>query len=119
MPADKQDVVGRRTNEFEGNDFSRAKLVDVGFRTGIDLARQQLPSGDGYILLADAAGAVLRARRAFDTWDDPAAKKQAIGVLMTMEEDVAAGQRGLLLRVDDYPRAARTAIQSLLDAAQA
>jgi uncharacterized protein YjbI with pentapeptide repeats len=37
--------LGRASNEFEGNDFSKAQLVDVSFRTGIDLCRQRLPTG--------------------------------------------------------------------------
>jgi hypothetical protein len=118
-PPEDVDVTGSRTNRFEGNDFSRAKLVDVAFRTGIDLTKQRLPAGDEYILLEDAEAAVRRARIAFNAWEDPQAKKRARGVLVVMEEDVAAGQSQLLIRVDDYPRPARPAIQALLDAAQA
>lgn len=119
VPPDKREVVGRRYNRFEGNDFSRARLTDVGFRTGIDLTKQQLPTGAEYTLLTDAPAAVRRARAAFNAWSDPEAKKRARGVLAVMEEDVAAGQRQLLIRVDDYPRASRPAIRSLLDAAGA
>lgn len=113
-----RDVVRRSTNRFEGNDFSSARLVDVTFRTGIDLSQQRLPAGPEYTYLEDAAAAVRRARIAFNAWDDPEAKKRARGVLVVMEEDVAAGQSQLLIRVDDYPRASRPAIQQLLDAAQ-
>jgi len=38
-------ALGRSRNDFHGNDFSGAELVDVAFRTGIDLARQRLPAG--------------------------------------------------------------------------
>jgi hypothetical protein len=117
VPPDKRDIAGRATNQFEGNDFSRAKLLDAAFRTGIDLSRQRLPSGPEYTYLADAASAVRRARIAFNALEDPEAKKRVRGVLTVMEEDVAAGQNQLLMRVDDYPRASRPAIQALLDAA--
>lgn len=110
-------VVGRRVNQFEDNDFSRATLADVSFRTGIDLAKQQLPTGDDYRLLDNAESAVRRARVAFNAWDDQDLKKQAKGVLTVMEEDVAAGQSQLLIRPDAYPRASRRAIKALLDAA--
>lgn len=119
VPPEKHDVVGRQINQFEGNDFSRAKLIDVGFRTGIDLTKQRLPTGDDYVLLDDARAAVRRARSAFNAWDDPEAKKRARGVLAVMEEDVEAGQSQLLIRVDDYPRPARPSIQALLAAARA
>ncbi|MBC7274913.1 hypothetical protein [Nocardioides sp.] len=113
------DVTGSPVNRFEGNDFARAKLVDVGFRTGIDLAKQRLPTGDEYTLLEDAKTAVRRARIALNAWEDPESKKRARGVLAVMEQDASAGQSQLLIRVDDYPRPARPAVQALLDAAQA
>ncbi len=117
VPSDQQEVAGRRANQFEGNDFSRAKLVDVGFRTGIDLTKQRLPAGEEYTYLGEAATAVRRARAAFNAWDDPEWKKHARGVLAVMEEDAAAGQGQLLIRLDDYPRASRPAIRTLLAAA--
>lgn len=116
-PQDTQ-IIGRRTNRVQDNDFSRAKFVDVAFRTGVDLEKQRLPEGEGYVLLRDAATAVRRARIAFNAWSDPEFKKLTRGVLAVMEEDVAAGQMQLLMRVPDYPRRARPAIAALLDAAQ-
>ena len=47
----------RRRNEFRDNDFAELELLDVSFRTGIDLDLQRLPSGQRYTLLPDAAGA--------------------------------------------------------------
>lgn len=117
VPSDKQGTAGRRVNQFEDNDFSRARLADVAFRTGVDLTRQRLPSGEEYAYIDDAAVAVRRARRAFNVWEDPEMKKRARGVLAVMEADVAAGQRQLFVRVDDYPRASRPAIRALLTAA--
>jgi hypothetical protein len=117
VPTDKRDDVGRMTNQFEENDFSGAKFYDVGFRTGIDLRLQRLPSSPDYTYLEDAASALGRARAALDTWEDLEAKKHAQSVLTVLEEDVAAGQHQLLIRVDDYPLASRPAIRHLLDAA--
>ncbi len=45
VPEDRARRLGRTRNAFEGNDFSKARLIDVGFRTGIDLTRQSLPPG--------------------------------------------------------------------------
>lgn len=118
VPSDKQSVSDRARNRFEGNDFSSATLVDVGFRTGIDLSKQSLPEGGAYTYLPDAVSAVRRARLAFNTWEDPGVKSATRGVLAVMEEDVSAGQRQLLMRVDDYPRSDRAAIRKLLDAAE-
>lgn len=117
VPEDKRGVVGRSVNQFEANDFSRAKLVDCAFRTGIDLHGQRLPSGPEYTYLEDAAMAVRRARTIFNAWEDPEVKRDVRGVLVGIEEDVVAGQRQLLIRVDDYPRRARGSIRSLLEAA--
>jgi|SRR5215467_12349656 len=45
VPADRASGLKRTRNAFEGNDFSKARLVDVGFRTGINLKLQKLPPG--------------------------------------------------------------------------
>ncbi len=118
VPLEDRIDVRRKSNQFEGNDFSKATLIDVAFRTGIDLSRQRLPKGDGYIYFSDAVGAARRARSAFDDWDDPRSRLAAQGVLALMEQDVAAGQQQLLIRVDDYPRGNRAAIQTMLNAAR-
>jgi len=36
-------IYGPRDNEFRGNDFREARLVDVDFRGGIDMSKQQMP----------------------------------------------------------------------------
>ena len=41
---------GKARNDFEGNDFSQAEMIDVAFRTGIDLRRQILPGGPRLLL---------------------------------------------------------------------
>ena len=42
------DAYGERRNEFRGNDFRDAELVDFAFRHGIDLDAQLLPDGRDY-----------------------------------------------------------------------
>jgi len=62
VPEDERAVIGRVSNEFHGNDFSAMDLIDVGFRTGIDLTKQILPSGEDYLYLPQAAAAVAQAK---------------------------------------------------------
>lgn len=119
VPPDRQVDVGRLRNCFEGNDFSQADLFDVGFRTGIDLSKQRLPDGDEYVYLPDAAAAIARARLACDAWTDPEDKDAVRGVLKVMQEDVADGQKQMLMRADDYARRDREAIRKMLEAARA
>jgi len=45
VPDDRAQALRRTRNVFERNDFSNARLVDVAFRTGIDLTLQKLPLG--------------------------------------------------------------------------
>jgi uncharacterized protein YjbI with pentapeptide repeats len=45
VPPDIAPDLRRNTNAFEGNDFSNATLIDVDFRTGIDLSKQKFPVG--------------------------------------------------------------------------
>ena len=52
----------RQVNEFRNNDFSGATLEDTGFRGGIDLAAQRLPTGKGYLLVNDIPRARQTAR---------------------------------------------------------
>ncbi len=55
-------ALGRTSNEFRDNDFSGMDLIDIGFRTGIDLSLQRLPTGEQYVCLSDAERALQRAR---------------------------------------------------------
>jgi hypothetical protein len=117
VPLGKRDIAQRTKNQFEGNDFSRAKLLDVAFRTGIDLSQQRLPSGPDYIYLPHAQRMLQRARSIFNSMVNPEEKKHIRGALAAMERDAAAGQNQLLIRVNDYPRASRSSIEELLLAA--
>ena len=117
LPRHERETIHREANQFEGNDFSLAKLIDVGFQTGIDLGKQKLPSGEDYAYLEDAQTAVRRARAAFEEWDEDA-RKQAYGVLAVMEDQVAAGQHQLLICLTGTPRSRRPHIEALMNAAQ-
>jgi hypothetical protein len=94
--------VGREKNEFRGNDFSGCDLVDVAFRTGIDLSLQRLPTGPEYLYLPDAAAAIERARAAVNEWYDPGLRERGLSLLNTLEMGVEGGQHQRLLRADNY-----------------
>lgn len=114
VPEEKRRVVGRERNEFRGNDFSATTFIDVGFRSGIDLTQQQLPSGPDYLYLADAAVALQRARADVIGWDDLDLRRRAMSLINTLEERVAAGQKQLFLRPADYTTPPRKAVDSVM-----
>src|SRR5207247_2907730 len=104
VPEDDRSFVDRSHNEFRDNDFSGMELIDVGFRTGIDLTKQKLPFGPEYLHLPDAPAAVQRARENVIGWDNLPLRQQAIALLRSLESEVAGGQQQLLLRIDDFNR---------------
>jgi hypothetical protein len=114
VPPDQQVFAGRTMNRIEGNDFSGADFVDVSFRTGVDLTRQALPKRPGYLWIPDAASSLARARSRTLAWRNRELTADVEGVLQVLEDDVSRGQRQLLVRLADYPHAARRDIETLL-----
>lgn len=76
VPHDTRAMLGREHNEFGGNDFAAMDLLDVAFRTGIDLSKQRLPSGPEYLYLPAAADAIQRARAEVLGWHDLDLRRQ-------------------------------------------
>jgi len=59
----------RRRNEFRGNDFRDAELIDVVFIAGIDMDRQRFPEDDDlYVRIDRFARRVAKARREIKQW---------------------------------------------------
>lgn len=104
VPEDKRGIIGRASNEFHGNDFSAMNLVDVAFRTGIDLTKQVLPSGEDYLYLPQAAAAVARARSEVVSRDDQEMRRAATTIIQGLEYELSGGQNQLLLRLSDFYR---------------
>ncbi len=102
MPEEDRPWVGRERNEFRGNDFSGCDLVDVAFRTGIDLSQQKLPTSPEYLYLSAAAAAIERARAAVNGWYDAELREEGLLLLKVEESELARGQQQLLLRSDGY-----------------
>lgn len=98
-PAGYRELARRPSNEFHGNDFSGAELIDVSFR-GIDLVRQRLPTGDGYLYLPDAGAAINRALEMIgDRPEGPEVEKFLRG---TLGRELSSSQRQLHLRQADF-----------------
>jgi hypothetical protein len=114
VPEDDRATVGRERNEFHGNDFSAMTLIDVDFRSGIDLTQQRLPSGPDYLYVADAAEAVQRARASVIGWDNLDLRQSAMTPVKILEEDVAAGQRQLFLRPADFSKLGKDPVDAVM-----
>jgi hypothetical protein len=114
VPEDKRASAGRERNEFRGNDLSAMALIDVAFRSGIDLTQQKLPSGPDYIYVPDANEAVQRARASVVGWEDLGVRQPAMTLINLLEQDVAAGQRQLFLRPADYTKLGQDEVDAVM-----
>jgi len=89
-------ATGRHRNEVVWNDFSQCDLVDFGFRGGVVLDKQRLPSGPDYLTLSSPVAALSAAWGAISelpTELQPFAR----GVLRMLELRVEQGQSELFL----------------------
>jgi hypothetical protein len=97
----------RDRNEFRGNDFSGMEFIDVGFRTGVDLTQQRLPSGGQYVYLEDAGPALDRARDllvASGLVKLVGENADRVPVIDQLRDTVQQGQQQLLISKDTYAR---------------
>lgn len=102
VPVEMRKELRRTRNEFHGNDFSGMKMVDVGFRTGVDLRLQRLPTGPEFTYLPDATIAIARVKADVQTWTHPEARHDGEVFVQCLELDVAEGQSQLFLRLADF-----------------
>jgi hypothetical protein len=115
VPERDRRLVGRDQNEFDGNDFSEASFRDVSFTGGIDLARQQLPIGRGYLYIPHAAEAVSRVWLDVIRWKDLTVRRNAIAMISTLEVDVRAGQEQMLIQRDTFARGRDEAVDRVFE----
>ena len=97
-------LMRRPRNEFRGNDFSGADLVDVAFRGSIDLTAQRLPEGGDYLYLPNAAAAIGHGRDLVVRWADDSRRAEALRILDVLQTGADAGQREILTRERYYRR---------------
>lgn len=100
----------RKSNEFHGNDFSAAKLLDIGFRTGIDLSQQRLPRGNDYIYVEDGVKFVQN----LPTIELTERYGSAFNAIeQVMRRSIAGGQRQIFLSIKGFPSKDRPMLTEL------
>src|SRR5262245_58049629 len=92
----------RKRNEFSGNDFSEAELIDTCFCDGIDLDAQRLPTGPEYVRINNAKSRIEHARARIASWNDAAAQQEDTTVLKVLERISEGNQQDLLTRRNTY-----------------
>jgi hypothetical protein len=90
-------------NEFASNDFSGAELASVDFRFGLDLSRQVLPSGSGYLYVGDLRAALTFARDRITALPESDERAHLLQYLDIYDREVQHGQRQALLRAGQAP----------------
>jgi hypothetical protein len=96
-----QSILKRSRNEFIGNDFSRADLRDMDFRTGIDLTLQCLPNDPNkYLICLDPEPKLDELRRRFLSLRDLERREQAFTILESLQSEVRGGQAQLFICKD-------------------
>jgi hypothetical protein len=88
----------RRRNEFRGNDFRDAELIDVVFIAGIDMDRQRFPEDDElYVRIDGFRRRVAKARAQIKQWYEseraPALVVLAALVARWRDQDVVVARR--------------------------
>jgi hypothetical protein len=96
-------TAGRERNEFRGNDFSRAELIDTEFTYGIDIDAQRWPDHPVYVRFERWMERVHRARAVIARWPDDRERERALEILdilhgLGMEEQAVAFMRRDTLR---------------------
>ena len=77
-------IPARTKNEFRGNDFRGAELVDVAFLMGIDVAKQRWPDGDEYVRLDRIHQRLTRGRTEILRWKDLEARGEALQMFQSL-----------------------------------
>ena len=87
----------RRRNEFRGNDFRDAELIDVVFIAGIDMDRQRFPEDDLHVRIDEFQRRLAKARREIKQWSERE-RAPALVMLATLaarwrDQDVVVARR--------------------------
>ena len=92
----------RAINEFRGNDFRQAELIDCRFFRGVDLDAQLLPQGQDYLRLSRIRARVQTVGVEVASWSDDQARQKALRMLWYIEM-TSAEQDDYFARRDDLP----------------
>jgi len=87
----------RRRNEFRGNDFRDAELLDVAFVAGVDLDRQRFPDDELHVRVEDFQRRLAKARGEIKRWYEreraPARVMLATLAARWRDQDVVVARR--------------------------
>lgn len=97
-------VPPRSSNDFRGNDFRNAQLVDCSFVYGVPLASNAWPDGDGYVRLDRWQERVTLARSVVASWPEADSRETALDVLRIYSGHGFAEQDEIIVRRYDLPR---------------
>jgi hypothetical protein len=89
----------RTKNEFKGNDFRDAKLVDTVFVLGIDLDAQRWPLGEDYVRLDKFPRRLERARADVLSWEAGGERTAALAMLQALAQRWQDQREIIALRV--------------------
>jgi hypothetical protein len=73
----------RKVNEFRGNDFREAELIDTSFMHGIDISAQQWPQDGEYVRLDRIHERIEKARADVSGWQDSKAAQEALVICIS------------------------------------
>lgn len=87
----------RRRNEFRGNDFRDAELLDVAFVAGVDMERQRFPDDELHVRVDDFRRRLAKARSEIKQWYEreraPAQVMLAMLAARWRDQDVVVARR--------------------------
>ncbi|MGH7685411.1 MAG: pentapeptide repeat-containing protein [Candidatus Dormibacteria bacterium] len=95
----------RSTNEFRGNDFSDAQLIDCSVEGGIDLDANRWPQSDDYVVIRSAHERIAGARAQVGQKPE-SARRQIVAWLDVYSLGGYALQKDILVRRDELGAAA-------------
>ncbi|MGH2377179.1 MAG: pentapeptide repeat-containing protein [Candidatus Limnocylindria bacterium] len=101
----------RTANDFSGNDFRGAELVDVAFLMGIDIGKQRWPEGDEYVRLDRIHQRLTRGRTDILRWKDLEARGQALQMFQSLSF-LYMQQNDVVARRDDPETSASPEVQA-------
>ena len=110
----------RTKNEFRGNDFRDAELIDTVFVFGIDLAQQRWPEGEDYVRLDKFLRRLEVARADVLTWEAGDQRTTALAMLQALAQRWQDQRDIISLRVapGPIPPRVQTRVWDLLEHAR-
>ena len=107
----------RAVNQFVGNDFRSAELVDCSFIFGIDVSAQLWPESSDYVRLDRLRERVIAVRSSVATWPSDHDREVALAILRAFERPGQAEQSETILRRSDWPPPVSDTVLSMLEGA--